>query len=74
VAILSVLGHSGSFRSHATWDPRHPRHMYEELSLHPPGIRRIPDDPGSDETVYHRTGEILAAAFLSLLFGFIRKF
>ncbi|PNF13800.1 hypothetical protein B7P43_G12441, partial [Cryptotermes secundus] len=49
-------GHSGSFRSHATWDPRHPRHMYEELSLHPPGIRRIPAHPGSDETVYHRAG------------------
>ncbi|XP_069678028.1 cell adhesion molecule Dscam1 isoform X19 [Periplaneta americana] len=52
----TVISHSGSFRSHATWDPRHPRHMYEELSLHPPGIRRIPAHPGSDETVYHRAG------------------
>ncbi|KAK7868985.1 hypothetical protein R5R35_013907 [Gryllus longicercus] len=50
-------GHTGSFRSHhATWDPRHARHMYEELSHHPPG-RRVPAHPmGSDETLYHRVG------------------
>ena len=68
LAILSMLGHSGSFRSHATWDPRHPRHMYEELSLHPPGIRRIPAHPGSDETVCHRGGELSHIIFL---FSFI---
>nr|CAD7403650.1 unnamed protein product [Timema poppensis] len=49
-------GHSGSFRNHATWDPRHPRNMYEELTLHPPNGRRIPAHPGSDETMYHRAG------------------
>lgn len=44
-------GHS--FRSpHATWDPR--RHLYEELSLHPPGVRRLPPCPGSDGTVNGR--------------------
>ncbi|XP_071455023.1 cell adhesion molecule Dscam1 [Hetaerina americana] len=49
----------GSFRSghpHATWDPR--RHMYEELTLHPPGGRgRLPLPPrphGSDETIHRR--------------------
>ncbi|XP_049833936.1 Down syndrome cell adhesion molecule-like protein Dscam2 isoform X23 [Schistocerca gregaria] len=51
-------GHPGSFRSHATWDPRHPRHMYEELSLHPPGsgIRKFSGHPGSDEALYSRAG------------------
>ncbi|XP_063221339.1 cell adhesion molecule Dscam2 isoform X2 [Bacillus rossius redtenbacheri] len=49
-------GHGGSFRSHATWDPRHPRNMYEELSHHHPGGRRIPAHPNSDETMYHRAG------------------
>ncbi|KAG8223602.1 hypothetical protein J437_LFUL004126, partial [Ladona fulva] len=50
----------GSFRNgahpHATWDPR--RHMYEELTLHPPGGRgRLPLPPrphGSDEIIHRR--------------------
>nr|CAD7456160.1 unnamed protein product [Timema tahoe] len=54
-------GHTGSFRNHATWDPRHPRNMYEELTLHPPNGRRIPAHPGSDETMYHRAGKILVS-------------
>ncbi|CAG2060251.1 unnamed protein product [Timema podura] len=54
-------GHTGSFRNHATWDPRHPRNMYEELTLHPPNGRRIPAHPGSDETMYHRAGKIFVS-------------
>ncbi|XP_068085343.1 cell adhesion molecule Dscam1 [Anabrus simplex] len=52
----TVISHSGSFRNHATWDPRHARHLYEELGHHPNGGRRIPAHPGSDETLYHRAG------------------
>lgn len=46
--------HTGSYRGHTTWDPR--RHMYEELSVHPPGRGRLPPCPSSDENIYHRSG------------------